>query len=169
MARETSKDVICRYLQDAIAAERNFESQLKSMAGEGNQPEVQQLFSRHAEETRVQHQRLTRRLEELGETPSMAKSFMAHIFSFTPKVAQFGHEEEEKAVQDLMMAYAVENSEVAMYEALATVAAAAGDTATEQLARDIQEEERAAARKIWDLLVPTTKRSYQVLLAGPAR
>jgi ferritin-like metal-binding protein YciE len=169
MATETPRDILCRYLQDAIAAERNFESQLKSMSGEGNQPAVQQLFSQHAEETRRQHERLARRLEELGDMPSIAKSFMAHIFSFTPKVAQIGHEEEEKSVQDLIMAYAVENSEVAMYDALATVAAAAGDVKTERLAREIQEEERAAARKVWDLLAPTTQRSFQALMTQSAR
>jgi ferritin-like metal-binding protein YciE len=43
----------------------------------------------------------------------------------------------------------VENAEVAMYEALATVAQAAGDFGTEQLARAIQQEERETAEKVW--------------------
>ena len=69
-----------------------------------------------------------------------------------PKAAQIGHEKEERTVQNLIMAYTVENAEVAMYEALATVAQAAGDFGTEQLARTIQQEERETAEKVWQHL-----------------
>ncbi|MES4793039.1 MAG: hypothetical protein C4321_08690 [Chloroflexota bacterium] len=43
----------------------------------------------------------------------------------TPKLGQVGHDEAERVTQDLMAAYAVECSELAMYESLATAAAAA--------------------------------------------
>jgi hypothetical protein len=36
-----------------------------------------------------------------------------------PKIAQLGHDESERLTQDLMMGFAVENAEVAMYESLA--------------------------------------------------
>jgi ferritin-like metal-binding protein YciE len=93
---------------------------------------------------------LTARLESLGESTSGAKSLLAHIFNMTPQTAKLGHEKEERTTQNLMMAYAVENSECAMYEAVATVAEAGGDSQTARLAREIQAEEKATADKVWE-------------------
>jgi len=91
------------------------------------------------------------------------KSFLAHLFATTPKTAQLGHEESERVTQNLMMAYAVENSEIAMYESLATVAAAAGDAETERLARDIQAQEDATAGKVFAMIPAAAARSFQQL------
>lgn len=147
-----SVDVMKRYLQDAIAAEKHIEGQLRSMAQEGDNrtdAEIQQLFRQHADETQRQQQRLTARLEALGGSPSTLKSLVANLFGFAPKGARIGHEEDERTTQNLIIAYAIEQSECAMYEALAIAAAAAGDTATERLARELQLEERSAAEKMW--------------------
>lgn len=149
---ETSTDVIKRYLEDAIAAEKSFETQLQGFAKEGDNDAAKSAFHQHALETKQQYERLTARLQNLGGSPSTAKSFLAHIFGLSPKTAQLGHEEEERTTQNLMMAYAVENSEIAMYESLIAVAEAAGDTETAALARSIQEEEEATAKKVWSLL-----------------
>lgn len=91
------------------------------------------------------------------------KSFLAHLFATTPKTAQLGHEESERVTQNLMMAYAVENSEIAMYESLATVAAAAGDAETERLAPDIQAQEDATAGKVFAMIPAAAARSFQQL------
>jgi ferritin-like metal-binding protein YciE len=163
---ETSESVIRRYLEDAIAAEKSFETQLQSFANEGDDAAAKTVFHDHALQTRLQHERLTARLESLGGSTSIAKSIMAHVFNLTPRVAQLGHEKEEQTTQNLMMAYAVENSEIAMYEALHSVADAASDTVTAELARTIQEEERAAAGKIWQLLRPAALESYRRLSAN---
>jgi ferritin-like metal-binding protein YciE len=162
---ETTNDVITRYLQDAIAAEKSFETQLQGFAKEGDDTVVQSLFNQHAVETRRQYERLTARLEALGDSTSGAKSMLAHIFGLSPKTAQIGHEKEERTTQNLMMAYAVENSEMAMYEALATVADAAGDAQTAALAREIQQEEQATAEKIWRYL-PTAAVTALQRVAG---
>lgn len=165
MADHNVQDIIKRYLQDAIAAENSFESQLRSFADEGDDPAARRLFHQHAEETKRQIDRLTARLHDLGESPSGMKSFMAHIFSFAPKTASLGHDEAERTTQNLMAAYAVEHSEVAMYESLATVAESAGDHATARLAREIQEEEAATARKVWDHIAPAARMSLEKLSA----
>ena len=149
---ETSTDVIKRYLQDAIAAEHSFETQLQGFAKEGDDESAKSAFHQHALETKQQYERLTARLEALGGSTSTAKSFLAHIFGLSPKTAQLGHEVEERTTQNLMMAYAVENSEIAMYESLITVAEAAGDTETAALAREIQQQEKLTAQKVWSLL-----------------
>jgi ferritin-like metal-binding protein YciE len=168
MAQQGPVEVIQRYLQDAIAAEQNFENQLRANAKESDQQEVVQLFSQHADETRSQHERLTARLRALGGEPSGVKGFLANLFGFAPKIAQTGHEEAEKSTQDLMMAYAVENSEIAMYESLAIAAAEAGDAETERLAREIQQEERRAAEKVWNLIGPSARDAYRRVTTGEA-
>ena len=96
------------------------------------------------------------------------KSFLAHVFNFAPKTAQIGHDASEKSSQDLIIAFAIENSEIAMYEELAVVAAFAGDTETEQLARAIQQEERAAAKKVWDLIDSSCRQSFMKVTSNPA-
>jgi len=165
---ETSADIIKRYLEDAIAAEKSFETQLEGFAKEGDDTVAQAAFSQHAAETKRQYERLTARLEALGGSPSSAKSFLAHVFGVSPKAAQIGHEKEERTTQNLMMAYAVENSEIAMYEALVSVAEAAGDTQTASLAREIQAEEKRAAETVWKLLPNAAVQAFQRVTGGTA-
>ncbi len=163
---QTSNEVIRRYLEDAVAAEKSFETQLQSFASEGDDEEVKTVFAVHSAETRRQYERLTVRLEELGGSPSTAKSFLAHVFGMTPKTAQVGHEPEERTTQNLIMAFATENSECAMYEALAAAAQAAGDDVTEALAREIQQEERSTADRIWHFITSRAKIAFNLLTAA---
>ncbi len=58
--------------------------------------------------------------------------------------------------------------EFVVYEELARVAAFAGDTETEELARAIQEEERAAPRKVWDLIDSNCRQSFMKVTSNPA-
>jgi len=163
---ETAAEIIRRYLEDAIAAEKSFESQLRSFAAEGVDAEVQGLFAQHAIETQGQHERLSVRLEELGGRPSTSKAALARVFTFAPRVAQVAHEADERVAQNLIVAFSVENSECAMYEALIAVASRAGDVLTEMLARDIQARERATAEKVWHFIPTRAKIAYNVLTAG---
>ena len=160
---ETSNDVIRRYLEDAIAAERSFETQLQGFARDGDDDEVKAIFRTHADETRVQYERLTTRLHQLGGSPSTAKSLLAHIFGLTPKPAQVGHEAEERTTQNLIMAFTVESSECAMYEALASAAEAAGDPDTQALALEIQAQEKQTAERVWRLIASRAKIAFNLL------
>lgn len=166
MSQQSPQEAICRYLVDAIAAENSFENQLRQFAKEVEQPELKQLFQQHADETKSQEQRLTARLEALGGKPSRTMGFMANMFGSAPKAMQMGHDRAEIGIQDLTMAFAVENSEIAMYEALAVSAAACGDVQTEQLAREIQDEERMTADKVWNHLAPCARQSFQKVTTG---
>ncbi len=165
---ETSTDVIKRYLEDAIAAEKSFETQLQGFANEGDDAAAKAAFHQHALETRNQYERLTARLEALGGSASTTKSFLAHMFSLTPKAASLGHEKEERTTQNLMIAFAVENSEMAMYQALISAAEAAGDTETVALARSIQAQEKQTADKVWSLITPAAVDSFRRITAGSA-
>lgn len=165
---ETATDVIKRYLVDAIAAEKSFETQLTTFSKEGDDTQAQSLFAQHGKETKNQYERLTARLEALGGSTSTAKTILAHLFSNTPKAASLGHEKEERTTQNLMIAYAVENSECAMYESLITAAQAAGDSQTESLAREIQNEERQTAEKVWKQIAPAARDAFRRVTSGAA-
>lgn len=145
-------EAVTRYLEDAIAAEKLFETQLRDFAEEATLPAARDNFLLHADETRLQYSDLTYRLELLGSKPSLAKSFFAHLFGALPKAAQIGHAAEERTTQNLIMAFSVENCELAFYECLIAAAESAGDAATAQLARRIQAQEKATAEKIWSMI-----------------
>lgn len=158
-----SPDVIQTYLADAIAAESSFEAQLRDFADDGDDDEVKAVFAAHAVETRTQRERLTARLSELGASPSAGKNMLARIFALAPRTAQIGHIQEERTVQNIIVAYTIESSEQAMYHALISVAEAAGDLRTAALARDIQAEETTTAEKLWHFLPTRSKIAYNML------
>ena len=161
---------LTKYLEDAIAAEKSFETQLRGFAGEADRyPKAKALFLQHAEETKGQYEALTSRLKALGGTPSTLKSFMAHMFNMAPKSAQVGHSEEERTTQDLMMAYSVENAEVAMYESMSIAAEVIGDNETAILARRIQTQEKQTADKVWTEIAPAAKQAFAAVTSSDPR
>jgi ferritin-like metal-binding protein YciE len=163
MATEKAVRFIKSLLENAIAAEQSFEVQLRGFADEGSSDQVHRLFLEHADETRTQYQRLTRRLTELGGEPAPSKSFLAHLAGLSPKLAQLGQDTVDRVTQNLVMAYAVENCEIAMYESLVAVAEAAGDEDTAELARAIWDEERRTAEKVWQLISPWASTAFKKL------
>jgi ferritin-like metal-binding protein YciE len=157
---DSSVDVVRRYLQDTIAAEKDFETQLQSFAKETGDDLVKAAFQSHLAETRTQIERLSARLEQLGGSPSTTKSLLAHVFQLAPKAAQLGREKESSTTRNLIIAFAIENNECAIYESLASTADAAGDPDTAALARTIQSEEKSAANTFWGLLGTTARGEY---------
>jgi ferritin-like metal-binding protein YciE len=136
------QDTIVKYLQEAEAAERTFEDALASLSKTAEQAAVQDALANMSRKARTQQERLHARIEALGADSSTAKGALAHLLAFVPTVAQWAEAEDQKSTQALMITIACAAAESAMYEALATAAAAAGDGATEQLARQLQDEER---------------------------
>ncbi|HET8638425.1 MAG TPA: DUF892 family protein [Acidobacteriaceae bacterium] len=161
MTRDEPKEsILRRYLADAVAAEQSSVERMEEMSGEGDHLAARQLFAQHQDQTRTQIERLRARLDALGGSPSELKAVVAHLIALVPKMVHKGHDESEISTQNLILAYALEHEEVAMYEALAATAAAAGDLQTEQLAREIQKEERHAAEMIWNLIANSARESY---------
>ncbi|MBT9333067.1 DUF892 family protein [Paracidobacterium acidisoli] len=156
------------YLEEAIAAEISFEKQLRAFSKDADDAAVQQLFAQHAQETHAQHEILVRKLRTFKATPSVLKDMLAHLFVMTPKVAQSGHDGAERLSQNLMMAYAAENAEVAMYEALAEASLAAGTPDVERMALSIQQQEKEAAEKIWNQLAPAARRAVSSMATARA-
>lgn len=149
---ESSADVIKRYVADAIAIEKSFETQLHRFAKEADNEAAKAVFQKHAAEARQHNERLTARLHEMeGGTP-VSRGFLPHIFGLGLKSSQLGSGKPERAAHEATIAYSVENSLLAVYESLATMAEAAGDADTGDLARRIQSETQVMAQEIWKLL-----------------
>lgn len=160
---ESAIQLLTRYLDYAIAAERSCETQLRSFAQQGDDDEVQAAFLTHADQTRTQHERLARRLEQLGGTASTVKTIFVDLYERAPKLSQAGHIAEERVVQDLIAAFTIETGESAMYEALATAALAAGDSQTERLARELQSEARQSAGVIFRFIPSRSKIAFNIV------
>jgi len=157
---ERSAEVVRRYLEDAIAAEKSFETQLQGFAKDGENAAAKSAFEQHALETKKQYERLTARLESLGGSVSTAKTLLADFLGLGSRLAHSGQGSERRTTQDLMLAFALEYSELALYETLAAIAEAAGDPETAALARSIQKEEKAAAEKFWQLIPEAALQDY---------
>ena len=69
----TSQETIITYIQDAEAAERNFEDVLASFGKTGEQGAVMIFFQRASAKAKTQHERLEARLRELGSSPSTGR------------------------------------------------------------------------------------------------
>lgn len=164
----TSQEMIATYIQDAEAAERNLEDALASFAKTGEQGAVMSFFEWASAKAKTQHERLEVRLRDLGGSPSTAKSILAHLLAFSTTTAQIGQTPAEKNTQHLIMCVGAAAAEMAMYESLATVAAGAGDAVTEQLARQLQTEEKDDFDKAWALLAPSARDSFQKAIVSSA-
>lgn len=104
---------------------------------------------------RSREERLAARLDALGASPSATKTLLAQWFHASP---------ETSGKPNLVASYAAEQSSVAMYEALATIAEAAGDPDTAELARSLCEEARSAAGEIWEQLPLTASAAAQAAI-----
>jgi ferritin-like metal-binding protein YciE len=158
---ESSADLISSYLDEAIAIAKSLEAELRGFASEGDDEDVQATFATHADQTRRQQELLVQRLEQLGSKASGAARAVGHAFE--TQTAELGDIEEERTVGHLITAFGAETSQCAFYEALANIAAAAADPATEALARQIQAEEEQAGKKFFSFIRSRSKIAYNML------
>ena len=146
---ESSRERLIRYLNDCWAAEKALVNTLKDMGAEANDPEVRSLFEQHAQMTWQQEEALEARIRALGEEPSGGKGIMNNLMGKVADLVNAAHDDYDKTTQNLCKAFATENLEIAMYESLSAYAEAMGDTETAQLARQLQQQERQTAERIW--------------------
>lgn len=162
---ENHSERLVRYLQDAHAAETGIEEMLKDAAGTDD-ADAARLFEEHLTVTRSQTARLEQRLQELGGDTSGGKGMMNKVMAKVGDVLNMGHDKYDKTTQDLIKAYATEHLEMAMYEALIVYAEAAGDMQTAALAREIQDEERQTAERIFPMIEAFSRRTYTATSAA---
>jgi hypothetical protein len=162
----TALEVIAQYLNQAIAAERSFESQFRSCAKDGDDLEVQTFFAASAERASLNAHALGARLSALNATEHGSSRILDDLLAMAPKLSQTGHIAEERIAQNLMQGFALSKSACAMYLALESAARAAGDEQTAELARRLGSEAEVAAGQFWHFLPSRSKIAYNVCTAG---
>ena len=145
----SSTDFIQRYLEDAVALEQSVEVRLRSMAKDCHAQGVRDLFIHHADEAREHAAKLTNRLRQIGGTPSATKGIVAHLFGNLLNKPPVASGTTDRETQDLLLAYSLQHTANAVYEALHAAADYLGDVETSALAQAKQEDQRKAAEDFW--------------------
>ncbi len=162
----TSLEVIVRYLNDSISAERSIRTQFRSCSKDGDDAEVQGFFESSANRAAVHAEALENRLAALDSAEHRGSNFLADMLAMAPKAAQLGHIAEERIAQNLMTGFSLSKSARAMYVALHSAAGAARDEQTAELASRFATEEENTAEQFWHFLPSRSKIAYNVLTAG---
>lgn len=150
-------DRINRYLDDAIALEASGIVGLKDMVSEATDPQDAALFQQHLMETERQKQRLEALLHARGGASNKLKDVLNKIGIAATDLLHAGKDAGDKATRNLIQAYAIENLEVATYESLYAAALEAGDQEVAAVAKEIQAEEEATARKLFPRISPMAR------------
>jgi ferritin-like metal-binding protein YciE len=145
------KAQLVKHIDEALAMEQNVLRMLDSMISSTDDPEIKRELKQHKLETQGHANRMQKRLQAHGASPSMAKEAGGVVGALMKSVVDMARG--EKAGRNARDGYATEHMEIASYELLARIADRAGDEETENAAREIIVEERAMADKIesnWD-------------------
>jgi ferritin-like metal-binding protein YciE len=157
MADDKLKRKLVEYVQDAHAMEQNVLRMLDSMIDTTNDREIQQMLTRHKQETEAQDQRLRERLEALGAGTSTLKETGAVGGALLKGVGDKARS--DKPGKNARDGYVTEHMEIASYQLLERLADRAGDQQTAEVARRNRAEEEEMARKIdanWDRFLDLT-------------
>jgi ferritin-like metal-binding protein YciE len=151
---ERIQEKLVQFIQDAIAMEESVAESLTSMAEISEDPELRDQLERHVLETEEQVGRLRLRLEAHGAGSSFLKEIGGSFQAALRGMAEIARgDRPARTARDV---YATEHMEIATYELLERVAAAAGDEETAEVARRSRAEEEAMAAAVaasWDRIV----------------
>ncbi|HWH04885.1 MAG TPA: DUF892 family protein [Gaiellaceae bacterium] len=157
------KDQLVKHIDEAIAMEENVKRMLDGMISTTDDPQIIDLLEHHKLETEQQSQRLRRRLEAHGASPSMVREAGGILGALAKMPLDMVRG--EKAGRNARDGYATEHMEIASYQLLERIATRAGDEETADVARQNRAEEEAMARKLdehWDTFAEQSLRSEGV-------
>jgi ferritin-like metal-binding protein YciE len=151
------------YLADAHAIEKQAISLLEGGQEIVEETALASLFDEHLDQTRSQQERLEKRMDARGSSPSLIKDIGLRLGGLNN--GAFFAVQPDTPAKLAGFAFAFEHLEVAAYEELRRVAERAGDTETASLAAEIADEERAMGARIaehWDDAVEAAFREQGV-------
>jgi len=154
---------LVKHIDEAIAMEENVKRMLDGMIQTTDDPQVLDLLEHHKLETEQHSQRLRRRLEAHGASPSMVREATGILGALAKMPLDMVRG--EKAGRNARDGYATEHMEIAAYQLLERIATRAGDEETAEIARQNRAEEEAMARKLdehWDLFAEASLRGEGV-------
>lgn len=145
------KSQLVKHIDEALAMEQSVLRMLDSMIAGTEDPEIRDWLREHKLETEKQADRMQRRLEAHGASPSRVREGVGIMQALMKSVLDVART--EKAGRNARDGYATEAMEIAAYELLSRVAERAGDEETAAAARESLAEEVAMAKRIeasWD-------------------
>jgi ferritin-like metal-binding protein YciE len=148
---EELRNHLIKHIDEALAMEQNVLRMLDSMIANTSDPEIKEQLREHKLDTERQSDRLQRRLEAHGASPSAVREGFGIMQALMKSVLDATRR--EKAGRNARDGYATEHMEIAAYQLLERIAQRAGDEETAQAARESRAEEEAMAKKIeanWD-------------------
>lgn len=134
------------YLADAHAIEQQAIKLLEKAIDIGGDPQLEQAYRHHLEETRGHADAIERLLEQRGSEPSKLKDAAMKLGALN--WGAFFQSQKETPGKLAAFAYAFEHLEIGAYEQLLRVARAAGDEEAAAVAERILSEERTAAETV---------------------
>jgi ferritin-like metal-binding protein YciE len=150
MADELEAQLV-KHIDEALAMEQNVLRMLEGMIATTDDPDIKRELQQHRLETQGHADRMEKRLEAHGASPSVVREAGGILGALMKSVVDLARP--EKAGRNARDGYATEHMEIASYELLARIADRAGDGETAAAAREIIQEEREMAAKIesnWD-------------------
>jgi len=162
---ESINGQLVKHIDEAIAMEENVKRMLDGMIQTLDDPQVIDLLEHHKAETEQHSQRLRRRLEAHGASPSVIREVGGIIGALAKLPLDLVRN--EKAGRNARDAYATEYMEIAAYQLLERVAKRAGDDETAQVARQNRAEEEAMAQQLdqlWDRFAELSLREDGVIV-----
>lgn len=148
---EELRNQLIKHIDEALAMEQNVLRMLDSMIANTSDPEIKEQLREHKLDTERQSDRLQRRLEAHGASPSAVREGVGVMQALMKSVLDVARS--KNAGRNARDGYATEHMEIAAYQLLERIAQRAGDEETAQAARESRAEEEAMAKKIdanWD-------------------
>jgi ferritin-like metal-binding protein YciE len=137
---------LIKYLTDAHSIEHQALIQMKMAPGMAGDPEIAAAFEQHRTETEEHERLVDERLSALGGSPSKLKDVAGMVTGVG--FGLFAKLQPDTPGKLITHAFSYEHMELAAYDMLARVADRAGDAETAQVARRIEEQERAMAERV---------------------
>jgi ferritin-like metal-binding protein YciE len=145
------RNQLVKHIDEAIAMEQNVLRMLDSMVSTTDDEKIKEELRLHKLETEAQIDRLRKRLEFHGASPSMVREAGGIAGALMKSVVDAVRG--EQVGRNARDGYATEHLEIASYQLLERVAQRAGDEETAEVARRNRAEEEAMAKKLdrnWD-------------------
>ena len=142
---------LIKHIDEALAMEQNVVRMLDSMISTTDDENIRERLREHKLETERQSDRMQRRLEAHGASPSTIREGVGIMQALMKSVLDIART--EKAGRNARDGYATEHVEIAAYQLLERIAQRAGDEETAAAARESRGEEEAMAawfEQNWD-------------------
>jgi len=145
------RDQLVKHIDEAVAMEQNVLRMLDSMINTTDDPAIRDALREHKLETEKQADRMQRRLDAHGASPSGIREATGVVQALMKSVLDATRT--EKAGRNARDGYATEHMEIAAYQLLERIAERAGDEETAAAARESRQEEEKMAQTYeanWD-------------------